>query len=112
MVRPDVLGWRRERVPARPTGFLLRVRPDWVAEILSPSNAGVDRVRKLRLYHRAGVPHCWMADPMEGTLVVMRWSPDGYTTVLAAERGETVRAEPFEAVTLEVGALFGDDPTD
>ena len=35
--------------------------------------------------------------------------PDGYVEVLIAERGETVRAEPFDAIELRVGVLFGDD---
>ncbi len=39
----------------------------------------------------------------------MRWGPDGYITLLRAERGEIVRAEPFDAIDLHVGALFGDD---
>jgi hypothetical protein len=32
--------------------------------------------------------------------------------VLAAQRGERVRAEPFDAVELQVGAFFGDDEPD
>src|SRR5262249_32855999 len=35
--RPDVAGWRRERVADRPTGTPVRIRPDWICEILSPS---------------------------------------------------------------------------
>jgi hypothetical protein len=31
------------------------------------------------------------------------------TELLVAERGEEVRPEPFEAIPLRVGALFGDD---
>ena len=42
-------------------------------------------------------------------LTVYRWGPDGYIEVLAAERGERVKAEPFDAITLQVGVLFGDD---
>src|SRR5688572_1797443 len=33
--RHDLVGWRRERVPERPRGRPVRVRPDWVCEILS-----------------------------------------------------------------------------
>ena len=40
----------------------------------------------------------------------MRWSADGYITLLRAERGELVRAEPFEQIELSVGIVFGDDP--
>jgi Uma2 family endonuclease len=67
-------------------------------------------VRKLRLYHDAAVRHYWLADPRDATLTVMRFSADGYVTLLRAERHETVRAEPFEAIAPFVGSLFGDDP--
>ena len=110
VVRPDVLGWRRDRVPERPIGTPVRDRPDWVCEVVSPSNANTDTVKKLRIYHNAQVSHYWIVDPRDSTLSVMRWSEAGYTTVLRAERGETVRPEPFEAIELAVGTLFGDDP--
>ncbi len=42
-------------------------------------------------------------------LAVNRWAPEGYVHVLGARRGDRVRAEPFEAIELGVGALFGDD---
>lgn len=109
VVRPDVVGWRRARCPERPSGTQISVRPDWVCEVVSDSNANQDTVKKLRLYHRDAIPHYWLADPRDQTLTVMRWSPDGYITLLRAERGEIVRAEPFEAIDLHVGTLFGDD---
>lgn len=112
VVRPDVLGWRRETCPARPTGTPVRERPDWICEVVPPRNANDDTVKKLRLYHRVAIPHYWIVDPRDATLSVFRWSVDGYVTVLRAERSEIVRAEPFEAVLLEVGTLFGDDPAD
>jgi len=110
IVRPDILGWRRERCPDRPTGTPIKLRPDWICEIISPKHATDDTVKKLRLYPRVGIPHYWLADPRDATLTVMRWSSDGYITVMSAERGEIVRAEPFEAIEFAVGALFGDDP--
>jgi hypothetical protein len=51
-----------------------------------------------------------MVDPGDATLTVMRWSADGYVTLMRAERGEVVRAEPFQAIEFAVGTLFGDDP--
>lgn len=112
LTRPDVLGWRRERVRERPTGTPVEVRPDWVCEVVSPSNANVDTVKKLRIYHRSQVPWYWLVDPRDATLTVMRWNEAGYTTVLRAERGESVRPEPFDEIELAVGMLFGDDPPD
>ncbi|MBK9035825.1 MAG: Uma2 family endonuclease [Myxococcales bacterium] len=110
IVRPDVLGWRRDRCPDRPVGFPVDVAPDWICEVVSPGNATDDTIKKLRLYHRVAIPHYWLVDPREATLTVMRWSPDGYVTVVRAERGEVVRAEPFDAIELAVGTLFGDEP--
>lgn len=110
VVRPDVAGWRRDRSPERPTGIPVKQRPDWVCEVMSPANAKNDTIKKLRLYHRSAIPHYWMIDPREATLTVMRWTSDGYVTLMTAERGETVRPEPFQQIELVVGTLFGDDP--
>jgi len=111
VLRPDIVGWRRERAPEPPTGTPISLVPDWVCEILS-TNRTNDLVKKKRIYHQDKVPHYWILDPVEQTLSVLRWSPDGYTEVLAAERGERVRAEPFDALELAVGAFFGDDEPD
>jgi Uma2 family endonuclease len=108
--RPDIVGWRRERAPQRPGGTPIGLRPDWVCEILSASNAKDDQVTKFETYRRCGVPHYWIADPALLTLRVFRWTPDGDLVALTAEAGQSVRAEPFDAVELEVGVLFGGDP--
>jgi Uma2 family endonuclease len=110
LVRPDVLGWRRDRCPDRPSGTPIEARPDWICEVVSFSNANDDTVKKLRLYQQVSIPHYWIVDPRDSTVTVMRWSTEGYITVMRAERGETVRAEPFDAVELVVGTLFGEEP--
>jgi len=109
IVRPDLAGWRRERVPERPMGRPVRARPDWICEVLSSSNARTDLVEKLALYARSGVPHYWIVDPATETLTVHRLLADGYLIAVRAGREGTVRAEPFEAVELRVGTLFGDE---
>lgn len=81
-----------------------------MCEILSPSNASNDTVRKKSAYHAARIDHYWIVDPREQTFHVYRWSEPGYVNVVRATRGDVVRAEPFEAIELEVGTLFGDDP--
>jgi len=108
----DAAGWRRDRVPERPTTWPMRIRPDWVCEIVSPKHERNDLVVKPRVLHGAEVPHYWILDPDEKILLVHRWSTDGYTVVQRAAAGETVRAEPFDAIELRVGVLFGDDEED
>lgn len=107
--RPDVAGWRRERLSELPAQVPITIVPDWICEILSPSNASNDSVRKMRLYQQCQVPHYWLIDPIGETLSAYRYTPDGYLQVLLAERGERVRAEPFAAIELQVGVFFGED---
>lgn len=107
-LKPDVSGWRRDRVPERPREVPVMVRPDWVCEVLS-TNKRNDLIKKKRVYHRHHVPHYWILDPVEESLTVLRWTPDGYVEILVAERGEEVRAEPLEVMALKVGVLFGDE---
>lgn len=108
----DSAGWRRERVPERPTEWPVQVRPDWVCEILSHKHERNDLVAKPRVLHAAEVSHYWILDPEERIQLVHRWSPDGYVVVQRATAGETVRAEPFDAIAMRIGVLFGDDEDD
>ena len=106
--RPDVVGWRRSVVTHRPRGAVIAEAPQWIGEILSQDKRN-DLVRKKHIYHRHHVDHYWILDPEQGTLAVYRWHSDGYLEVLTAERGEAVRAEPFDAIELPIGGLFGDE---
>lgn len=110
IVRPDVCGWRRERASEAPRGTPIELRPDWVCEVVSPSNASEDLVRKLNLYREAAIPHYWIVDPRDETLTVHRLHDAAWVIALRAERHEVVRAEPFDAIDFPVGVLFGDDP--
>ena len=105
--RHDLLGFRRDRHAKRPDEMPVEVRPDWVCEILSPSTARIDLGPKQRLLHAPGVPHYWILDPEHQTLTVMRHSDEHYLRVLDAGVGDRVRAEPFDAIELDVGELFG-----
>lgn len=105
----DICGFRRELHPELPKGWPVRQRPDWVCEILSPKHIKRDRVDKHGVLFRSHVPHYWIVDAEEKTLEVLRWTPEGYVTALVAASGDTIRAEPFEAVDLRAAVLFGDD---
>jgi Uma2 family endonuclease len=49
-----------------------RGAPDWIIEILSPSTAGHDQIRKLRLYERSGVREYWLVHPTDRILTLYR----------------------------------------
>ena len=105
IVQPDLSGWRRVRLP-EPDVRPIRVIPDWVCEISSPSTAQRDRVVKSRLYAESGVPFYWLVDPDARTLEALelsngRWLDVGRWTDL-----EIARVPPFEAVELDLRKLF------
>ena len=100
--RPDVSGWRRERLSGLPEEFPVTTRPDWVCEILSPSNPNNDLLKKLRVYQRCHVPHYWIIDPVAEVLIVYRWTSEGYLLVVTSEGSERVKPEPFDAIELSV----------
>jgi Uma2 family endonuclease len=106
VVVPDLAGWRREKMPRIPQAPFLELAPDWVCEVLSPGTAAVDRVRKMRIYARERVAHIWLVDPLERTLEVFRLTEAGYLEAGAYSAQEHVRAEPFDAVELELGVLW------
>lgn len=108
IVRPDLAGWHRERLPAFPEPGPIDTRPDWVCEILSRSNAARDLWDKMRLYYRVGIPHYWVLDPDRKTLRVHRAAESGYEVVLDVGADAIVRAEPFVELELSVSSLFDD----
>lgn len=90
----------------------MTIAPDWICEILSPSNATTDRVEKLQTYFAAGVSHDWLVDPIEGSLEILRRTDLAYAVVQTAHRGQRLRPEPFDALEFSVDELLGDDPDD
>ena len=108
IVVPDLAGWRRERLPRPPAPEepFMTLAPDWVCEVLSPSTREVDRERKLPFYHREGVAHAWLVDPLARTLEVFRRESSGWRLTATHAGAETVRAEPFDAVPLGLGVLW------
>jgi Uma2 family endonuclease len=103
---PDLAGWRRERLPAVPAGAFLTLPPDWVCEVLSPSTEAIDRDKKLRIYARQGVAHAWLLDPLRKTLEVLSLESGAWVELAVHEGHGGVRAPPFAAIELELGALW------
>lgn len=103
---PDIASWRRERMPAVPAVAHLTLAPDWLCEVLSPATENIDRVKKLAVYAREGVGHVWLVNPALEMLEVLRLESQRWS-LLAEHEGEArVRAEPFDAIELELGALW------
>lgn len=105
---PDLGGWRRTRMPALPSEPFFTLAPDWICEVLSPSTTRFDRVRKLPIYAEYEVSHAWLVDPLARTLEIYRLENRRWILVATHGDDELVRAEPFEAIELELAAWWDD----
>jgi Uma2 family endonuclease len=106
---PDLAGWRRERLPViADDPPYSTVAPDWISEVLSPTTYRLDRIKKLRIYGREGVKHAWLLHPGERTLEVLRLESGRWTIVATHADDAVVRAEPFEAVEIDLLPLWGE----
>jgi Uma2 family endonuclease len=106
IVDPDLAGWRRERMPIIPDTAAITLAPDWICELLSDRTEAHDRGRKMRVYRREGVGWYWIVDPRIRTLEVYRLENGRYVLLDTWEGEEKVRAEPFEAIELDLALLW------
>lgn len=106
IVRPDLSGWRRTRLPRPGSIRPIDIVPDWICEIASPSTAARDRATKRALYAKHGVAHYWIVDPEARTLEALELSNGRWLEVGAYDETATVGIPPFSEIVLEVRRLF------
>jgi len=110
---PDLAGWRRERLPRAVGGedapAHYDLAPDWACEVLSERTRRRDKGSKMRIYAREGVRHLWHVDPLARTLDIFRLTEGGeWLLVESFSEEERVRAEPFDAIELELALVWSE----
>ncbi|MBS2017268.1 MAG: Uma2 family endonuclease [Deltaproteobacteria bacterium] len=103
---PDLAGWRRTRMPEMPHVAAFELAPDWVCEVASPSTAKLDRGEKLPVYARERVASVWIVEPLQRFLEILRLDGPTYRIVGTHFDDAKVRAEPFDAIELDLAALW------
>lgn len=103
---PDLAGWRRERMPEIPSSAAFELAPDWVCEVLSESTSATDRADKMPIYAQEKVGHLWLVDPITRTLEAYRLDVERWTLLGTWRDSARVRVEPFDAIELELAALW------
>lgn len=103
VVQPDVLVVCD---PAKLDERGCRGAPDFVIEVLSPSNADHDRVTKLALYERHGVREYWVVQPVE-RLVTMHLLEHGrFDTIITRHAEGSLRVAVLPGVEIDWNAAF------
>lgn len=103
----DLAGWRRERMPNRPSG-IVELNPDWVCEIVSPGHERKDTLTLFLLLQRHRVPFYWLIWPEDRVLIAHRLD-EGQFRVVTTITGETrARISPFVETELDLAYIFGE----
>lgn len=106
VVRPDLSGWRRERLPDPGEQRPITAVPDWVCEVLSPSTAAHDRVTKRNLYAKSEVPHSWIVDVDARTLEAFELVDHRWVLLGSYDETAIVAIPPFAEIELAIDRLF------
>jgi len=105
---PDIAGWRRDRMPRLAAKPWFSEAPDWLCEVASPATCRLDRGLKLGRYHKAGVGHVWLVEPLSRRIEVFRRSDEGWVLVAHHFDDDVVGIEPFERLPLTLADLWLD----
>jgi Uma2 family endonuclease len=106
-VVPDVAGWRKARwSTSSADAAFIDFAPDWICEVLSPTTARLDRMRKMPIYLRERVGHAWLVDPANQTLEVFAHGDSRWSLLGSFVESGPVRAEPFAEIEFELSRLW------
>ena len=88
--------------------------PTLAVEIISPSTPRIDRVTKLQLYARYGVPFYWIVDPDARAIEVYELAEGAYRLIASATGDAPVSLPPFpgRALASAPKLLVLDEPTE
>ena len=85
-----------------------RGAPDFVIEILSPSNTKAERIRKFRLYERAGVREYWMIGSHANYVEAFTREDDRFVPSDILVGGGTLPVSVLEGCEIDLDRVFAE----
>ena len=80
--------------------------PDWVLEIVSPSNVEKELSKKMHIYEEAGVAEYWVLRPEEKELDIFVLQDNGYIGLKPRFAGEVVSPQKFPDLQRNLSEIF------
>jgi Uma2 family endonuclease len=109
VLQPDVF-WLPRTAPKYE--LPIRILPDLVIEVSSPSTRRHDLVRKRRVYEGARVPEYWFVDTDAQRFECYRWEQDRYAAPVLYPRDSTVPSAALPGFQVAVNDILGPDDAD
>lgn len=77
-----------------------------VVEIISPSSRRKDRLQKMEIYRKAGIPHYWLVDPEDNLLEAFMLKEGNYLLVYTGGPGDKFTHPEFSGLDLDLDKVF------
>lgn len=104
---PDLAGWRVERLQNHGLDDAIKVVPDWVCEVLSPTTRRHDLSVKKPLYAASGVSWLWLVDPRDREVTAFRLNAERRWVDLGTWSDlDRARIEPFDGLEFDLACLW------
>jgi len=85
--------------------------PDLVVEILSPSSASYDNIKKRDLYEKIGVREFWLVHPTDMLVTIYNLENGVYGRPRIFDRSLIADSEIFKGLEVKVSDIFGPPPS-
>lgn len=106
VLQPDLIFISNARAEVV-TELNLQGAPDLAVEILSPSSLRPDRIQKMRIYARHGVPHLWLVDAQARTLEEFVLDGATYRLASTGEDDEVFHPAIFPGLDIPLREVWG-----
>ena len=80
--------------------------PDLVVEVLSPATVRYDKIIKLSLYQRAGVPEYWIVDPVSRSVSVYTLKNGVYQSPAVYGSDNSIPVGVLDACQVDLSTVF------
>ncbi|MCL6610094.1 MAG: Uma2 family endonuclease [Peptococcaceae bacterium] len=104
--QPDILFISSNRLDIVAEDYI-NGAPDLVIEILSPSTAGYDKVKKSKMYYAYGVKEYWIVDPDAKVVEVFAPGEKNWNLVEAYDKDGILVSPLLPGLKIELKSVFG-----
>ena len=108
---PELAGWKKSQLKISPEELFdkpfIEEVPHWVCEIISPSSAGNDKIKKRKTYLDIGINYYWIIDPALELLEAYQSEQKQNWSEIGIYGGNSkVFVKPFEDIEIDLGNLW------
>ncbi len=104
-LEPDIFFIKKERLDIIGKQYVEGV-PDFIIEILSPSNANYDRETKFNLYQQVGVPEYWLVNYEAKTVECFNLVEDSYISSGSYSGNDIATSVQISGFEVKIDLLF------